>query len=340
MVLLARDSSRLTSSARSRLAAIAAEIKQQAVTRVRVFGFTDNLGSSAHGDILSQQRADAVQAVLADTLPSTVTFEARGFGERRPVASNTTEAGRRESLARRDLVPAYGGITRTIVHVLADLLATPRDERQFRSLLLTGGFDDVTVEVRTRVFTDPTMPSLLASLAERACTSGAVDRDQADTWLAEQRRRAETSRFLVAIPFFVASASAYALPDHVHRKPSENLSMPRHASGRNSTSPLRAGAPRAAGTPTDNRAVLVEDRVHDLPRRVLPLVPSDRRMPGPPCRDHGFDELPLPVVESARAACACHNPANPEDLTGNDAPPSHHRARPTEHHIPQARTAL
>ena len=96
-VLFTKDSSRLSSSAQSRLAAIAAEIKQQAVTRVRVFGFTDDLGTSAHGDVLSQQRANAVQAVLANALPSTVVFETRGFGERRPVASNTTEAGRREN---------------------------------------------------------------------------------------------------------------------------------------------------------------------------------------------------------------------------------------------------
>ncbi len=94
-VLFAKDSSRLSSSAQSRITAIAAEIKQKAVKSVRVFGFTDNLGSSAHGDVLSQQRADAVRTVLADELPSTVTFEARGFGERRPVAPNTTEAGRR-----------------------------------------------------------------------------------------------------------------------------------------------------------------------------------------------------------------------------------------------------
>jgi len=96
-VLFAKDSSRLHSSAQSRLATIAAEIKQQKVTMVHIFGFTDDLGSSAHGDVVSQQRADAVQAVLADALPSTVTFETRGFGERQPVASNTTEVGRREN---------------------------------------------------------------------------------------------------------------------------------------------------------------------------------------------------------------------------------------------------
>jgi outer membrane protein OmpA-like peptidoglycan-associated protein len=67
------------------------------VTKVRVFGFTDDLGSSAHGDVLSRQRANAVQAVLADILPPTIAFETRGFGERRPVASNTTEASRREN---------------------------------------------------------------------------------------------------------------------------------------------------------------------------------------------------------------------------------------------------
>ncbi|WP_019068255.1 hypothetical protein [Streptomyces hokutonensis] len=58
------------------------------------------------------------------------------------------------------------------------------------------------------MFTAPAMLPLLARLAEPACAGGAVDRDRADEWLAEQRRRAEAGRFLVAIPFFVASASA------------------------------------------------------------------------------------------------------------------------------------
>lgn len=96
-VLFAKDSAQLSSSARSRIAAIAREINQQQPSTVRVFGFTDDLGSSAHGDVLSTQRAHAVQTVLADGLPSTVNFETRGFGERHPIASNTTEAGRREN---------------------------------------------------------------------------------------------------------------------------------------------------------------------------------------------------------------------------------------------------
>ncbi|MGW5676103.1 hypothetical protein ACWEV4_13650 [Streptomyces sp. NPDC003860] len=87
-------------------------------------------------------------------------------------------------------------------------VAAPRAARQFRSLLLAGGFGDVAVGAHTSVFTDPAMLPLLTRLAEPARTSGAIDRDQADAWLAEQRGRAETGRFLVAIPFFVASASA------------------------------------------------------------------------------------------------------------------------------------
>lgn len=96
-VLFAKDSARLSSSARSRIAAIAREISRKRTAKVRVLGFTDDLGSAAHGNVLSTQRAQAVQAVLADGLPPTVSFETRGFGERHPVASNTTEAGRREN---------------------------------------------------------------------------------------------------------------------------------------------------------------------------------------------------------------------------------------------------
>ncbi|MGW5563054.1 methyltransferase domain-containing protein [Streptomyces tendae] len=99
-------------------------------------------------------------------------------------------------------------LTRTIVQARADLLNTPRAGRQYRGLLLAGGFEDVAVEAHTSVFTDSAMLSLLVRLAESACAGGAVDRDRADEWLAEQRRRAEAGRFLVAIPFFVASATA------------------------------------------------------------------------------------------------------------------------------------
>ncbi|MET8247745.1 OmpA family protein [Streptomyces sp. NPDC005202] len=97
-VLFGKDSAKLSDEAKSRIAAIAEEIKKQKATHVRVFGFTDNLGSSAHGDVLSKQRADAVQGVLDQDLNDpNITFEVRGYGEQYPIADNSTEAGRKKN---------------------------------------------------------------------------------------------------------------------------------------------------------------------------------------------------------------------------------------------------
>ncbi|MET9830649.1 OmpA family protein [Streptomyces sp. NPDC006385] len=97
-VLFPKDSAKLTGEAKARIAEIAEEIKTQNATRIRVFGFTDNLGSSAHGDVLSRKRANAVQGVLESELnDSTVTYEVRGYGEQYPISSNATEEGRKKN---------------------------------------------------------------------------------------------------------------------------------------------------------------------------------------------------------------------------------------------------
>ncbi|CAL9465217.1 Peptidoglycan-associated lipoprotein [Streptomyces sp. enrichment culture] len=97
-VLFPRDSARLSAEAKARIEAIAQEIKTQNATRIRVFGFTDNLGSSAHGDVLSRQRANAVHDILDTELNDPgVTFEVRGYGEDYPIASNASEEGRKKN---------------------------------------------------------------------------------------------------------------------------------------------------------------------------------------------------------------------------------------------------
>ncbi|MGX1560835.1 OmpA family protein [Streptomyces sp. NPDC055506] len=97
-VLFGKDSAKLSAEAKSRISAIAEEIKTQNATKIRVFGFTDNLGSSAHGDVLSRKRADAVQNVLDQELTdSDVTYEVRGYGEQYPIADNSSEAGRKKN---------------------------------------------------------------------------------------------------------------------------------------------------------------------------------------------------------------------------------------------------
>lgn len=97
-VLFGKDSAKLSSEANARIAAIAAEIKNQDAKKVRVFGFTDNLGTSEHGDVLSKQRAVAVHSVLSQQLSSLgITYEIRGYGEQYPIANNATEEGRKKN---------------------------------------------------------------------------------------------------------------------------------------------------------------------------------------------------------------------------------------------------
>ncbi|MFF8030269.1 MULTISPECIES: OmpA family protein [unclassified Streptomyces] len=97
-VLFGKDSAKLGGEAKARIATIAQEIKTQDATKIRVFGFTDDLGSSAHGDVLSRQRANAVHGVLVQELSDAdLTYEVRGYGEQYPIADNSTEAGRKKN---------------------------------------------------------------------------------------------------------------------------------------------------------------------------------------------------------------------------------------------------
>ncbi|MYT33440.1 MULTISPECIES: OmpA family protein [unclassified Streptomyces] len=108
-VLFSKDSAELSTDALARISAIADEVRKQHATRLRVFGFTDNLGSVAHGLVLSKQRANAVQRELAVDLGSSATFQIRGYGEQYPVADNSTEAGRRKNRRVEVSFPRNGG---------------------------------------------------------------------------------------------------------------------------------------------------------------------------------------------------------------------------------------
>ncbi|MFE2039961.1 OmpA family protein [Streptomyces sp. NPDC059477] len=97
-VLFPKGSASLTSEAKARIAVIADEIEAQGGSAVRVFGFTDNLGSASSGDVLSKERANAVHDILVSELNDPdVTFEVRGYGEEYPISSNATEAGRKKN---------------------------------------------------------------------------------------------------------------------------------------------------------------------------------------------------------------------------------------------------
>lgn len=97
-VLFDKDSSSLNSAAAQRIKTIADEARNQHATTLRVFGFTDNLGSADHGIALSKERANAVQRQLAKELgSSSISYQIRGYGEDYPIADNATEDGRRKN---------------------------------------------------------------------------------------------------------------------------------------------------------------------------------------------------------------------------------------------------
>jgi len=100
-VLFGFDSAQLGPQAQAALADLAIRIIAAHLSgRIQVNGYTDNLGSSAHGLALSQQRASAVAQLLQGLLTGQpVTLAPQGFGEADPVADNATPQG--QALNRR-----------------------------------------------------------------------------------------------------------------------------------------------------------------------------------------------------------------------------------------------
>lgn len=92
-VLFAFDSAELTPEASARLEDLAADIDEQAAAgSVAVTGHTDDVGDDAYNQQLSEQRAEAVRAVLEPTIGrDDLTFEVAGKGESEPVARNAID---------------------------------------------------------------------------------------------------------------------------------------------------------------------------------------------------------------------------------------------------------
>ncbi len=91
-----KDSARLRSKATSHLREVAADLRRRGSGRLRIVGYTDDLGSEARGLVLSRQRAAAVAGVLRPLLPSApYPFTVLGRGEADPAVPNTSEANRK-----------------------------------------------------------------------------------------------------------------------------------------------------------------------------------------------------------------------------------------------------
>jgi outer membrane protein OmpA-like peptidoglycan-associated protein len=62
--------------------------------KIRINGYTDNIGSDADNLTLSENRAKAVVDYLVSKGVDNKRLTSKGFGETQPVADNSTEEGR------------------------------------------------------------------------------------------------------------------------------------------------------------------------------------------------------------------------------------------------------
>lgn len=105
-VLFAFDKADLTSKGKKAVAKIVASLKQREISTVTVTGHTDNEGTDARNQPLSEQRAKTVADALKEEMPD-LKVTSSGKGSAEPVASNDTEAGRQAN-RRVEVVPAGG----------------------------------------------------------------------------------------------------------------------------------------------------------------------------------------------------------------------------------------
>jgi outer membrane protein OmpA-like peptidoglycan-associated protein len=96
-ILFAVDSASLRPDLRADLRTIASNLQRYPDSLIRVVGHTDNTGSAAYNQALSERRADAVAAELiqAGVSGRRVIAEGRGFSQ--PVASNASATGRAQN---------------------------------------------------------------------------------------------------------------------------------------------------------------------------------------------------------------------------------------------------
>jgi outer membrane protein OmpA-like peptidoglycan-associated protein len=76
------------------LSDVARKLNDNPTWKVRIEGYTDQVGSKAANQTLSRQRAVSVMNWLVDHGVDRSRLTARGFSEARPVGDNSTEAGR------------------------------------------------------------------------------------------------------------------------------------------------------------------------------------------------------------------------------------------------------
>lgn len=96
-ILFAVDSASLRPDLRRDLQTVAGSLQSYPDTTVIVTGHTDNTGSAAYNQTLSERRAGAVAAELIQSGVASRRIVTRGAGLTQPIASNETAAGRAQN---------------------------------------------------------------------------------------------------------------------------------------------------------------------------------------------------------------------------------------------------
>ena len=90
-------SSNLLPTAKKKLQELRDILNEYPKIKIRIMGHTGNLGSDQYNLTLSHSRAEVVRAYLSLIGVKTARMRYHGYGESRPVATNTTEEGRRKN---------------------------------------------------------------------------------------------------------------------------------------------------------------------------------------------------------------------------------------------------
>lgn len=99
------DSDVVRPEARTNLRALAVNLAQHPGSELLILGHTDDLGSGAYNQELSERRASSAASYLISQGVSGTRIATRGLGETEAIAPNTTEAGRQAN--RRVEVAIY-----------------------------------------------------------------------------------------------------------------------------------------------------------------------------------------------------------------------------------------
>ncbi|OGX89211.1 hypothetical protein BEN49_09450 [Hymenobacter coccineus] len=94
-VLFQVGKAKLLPAARPALDQLAADLKAQPARRVRVLGHTDRVGEPDKNQVLSEQRAAAVQAYLVKAGVAAGRIATAGYGDARPLYPSPDARNRR-----------------------------------------------------------------------------------------------------------------------------------------------------------------------------------------------------------------------------------------------------